>query len=456
MKPLPFTNIIKAYHIFTILYVISITVSILPHMIAKTSYASVLLMLLSIILFIRRGSCLTYYNFSSIYTMLIPLLLLSYSLSGMTLFFEAGREGATGFGIFFPFAIIILFPVVLSNYVKRYGYNSLVRIYIGYCLYIAVTGLTASILINSGIVDFSSWQVNIGELTNGQIVRDRTGLQLEFSMPYYFGLVMTGSYEYDLFRSGITFFRATGFGSEPQYGGLLISPAFFLINKPFVPNRYVQYIIKSILVLFIVAVFSLTSIAGLLVLLPLYWLRKRRYFMLALCCIGIFALILFYWEASLYYGHTDVITSKIMALHRLTSLTPSDPPILILLSWYASQFTEYFSILSGHELLKAINSMLNFFIIVPLLIFGIRLTLSKKDYWIVGLGLLFILIFSLKNGFVGLCGTVIQYPIFIFFFWLTGYAITHSSMNTTPNLGKWRSGRSSRIEETPTGNSLRS
>ena len=168
--------------------------------------------------------------------------------------------------------------VILSLWRKRQEMYA-IKVFIILCTIISLLGIIAWLIVNfnylfQGYID-PAHVIDLEEFTGGRMERgfgnttNVFGIGMNsYSFPYSLGLVLTGSYAYELF--GIPFFRASGIFHEPVTAAFMIIPALVLTyNSTYFP-KWQRRIFLTIQFCFLAASMSLSIIISLLSVFILY------------------------------------------------------------------------------------------------------------------------------------------------------------------------------------------
>lgn len=215
------------------LFTMSITTGlVLPIFLPNPSYIALQLLCFAVVVFVASGRRMYYANAHMVLSLLVVLFLC------LTFGIRMKSEDASITGNLQPLVLVLLFTAVFL-YAKPRELARLLRLYVIFCFVMALCGFTAWVLINWEFVDFRESLWSVYETTAGRIGRDKDagweGTNFGYSFPYGLGLVLTGSYQYDLFS--LIFFRASGWVHEPTSATAFIAPALIILTRErlFVP-----------------------------------------------------------------------------------------------------------------------------------------------------------------------------------------------------------------------------
>jgi hypothetical protein len=157
--------------------------------------------------------------------------------------------------------------IIVSLWRKRQEMYA-IKVFVILCSVISLAGIVAWLIVNvdfifKGYID-PTHVINLAEFTQERMVRSGNaqvknvfGVSLNaYSFPYSLGLILTGSYAYELF--GIPFFRASAIFHEPSSTAFMIIPALVLTFNSIYFSKWQRRALLSIQFCFLVISLSLS------------------------------------------------------------------------------------------------------------------------------------------------------------------------------------------------------
>lgn len=299
---------------------------ILPLLLPHPSYISFSLLVLALVVAGTFGRHMYYANTK----MAVILSALLFLLVAIDLFATAGVSASIIAKLQHPALLILLIAVLLSA--KTEELTKLIRFYIVFCFIMAACGLIAWVLVNWKIVDYQNSLWSLYDATSGRATRDE-GIY-GYSFPYGLGLVLTGSYQYDVMN--FLFYRASGWVHEPTTAAAFIAPALILLARERIFTLPVRRLFFVTLIAFWMACGSVGSLIAFLglVLFYLFFSRSKYVFWrpaLAFASMGF--LIWAYTEAQKIFAlnptSKSLLSSKLQGggdIYLLLNLLSPDTP----------------------------------------------------------------------------------------------------------------------------------
>ena len=163
--------------------------------------------------------------------------------------------------------------ILVLLFAKRKELADLLKVYIVFCVIMATCGLIAWVVINFEFVDLNDSIWSLTEATSGRSRRDED--QAGYSFPFGLGLVLTGSYRYDLF--GLVMFRGSGWAHEPTTASLFIAPAIIILAREEVFCKIPQRLCLLLLLIFWCTCAAVGSAIAFTVLIVLHAFCTKGY-----------------------------------------------------------------------------------------------------------------------------------------------------------------------------------
>ena len=169
--------------------------------------------------------------------------------------------------------------IIVSLWRKRQEMYA-IKVFIILCSVISLAGVVAWLIVNvnflfKGDID-PTHIIDLAEFTQERMTRgyndqakNAFGVSLNsYSFPYSLGLILTGSYAYELF--GISFFRASAIFHEPSSNAFLIIPALVLTFNSIYFSKWQRRALLSIQCCFLVVSLSISIVFGVISVFILY------------------------------------------------------------------------------------------------------------------------------------------------------------------------------------------
>jgi hypothetical protein len=152
----------------------------------------------------------------------------------------------------------------------------LLKGYVLFCILMSLCGATASLLINTSIINWQDHLYSLSENTNNRIVWDQD-VVYGYSFPYGLGLVLTSSFLYSFM--GIDFYRSSGWAHEPTAATFFIVPALILLVRENIFSWRIRITGIFSIVSFYLSCFAVGSIIALVSLIICWdFLKPKRRF----------------------------------------------------------------------------------------------------------------------------------------------------------------------------------
>ena len=405
----PPMKLTKYYASFVIVFAILLSTTIIPSLLPHPKYLLYFSLLGYFLIVQFRGGKL-YILQSQQFRCVASLWLLFYASEYLTFCLHGPDSISDIFGFFGISAVLLPLLIVLSTYEKLYGFQSLLRLYVGLCFVISVPGIIAWALITFDLVTPHAWFVNIGHLTDGKFpIR---GAHFH-SAPYYLSLVQY--YEsalFTLFNIPYQLYRLAGFSSESQYAALLVAPSLFLIY-PAIKKLVVRRIIFITVLTFLICTFSATLFSIMFLLSFLYLLRQRNIGLIFLWICASIILIFFYASHTVTSGDTtqDLLVSKYIG-----EMTSASNTYRFMAGIFNTDTLFYPGF--GQYTLRQYAGFfpyVSFYAVIFTVAFiALKLIFSNNEYWQIGFSALYLIIHCLK----GMGPFILTWPFFGFIIWL--------------------------------------
>ena len=184
------------------------------------------------------------------------------------------EELSTSFKSVLGYAMLTILCVSIISQWRQEQERFAMKLYVVMSSMIAFFGFVAWLIVNltwmyDGTID-SVHLINLEQFSGGKMTRisgdvehvSQFGIgENTYSFPYSLGLVLTGSYMYEL--AGIQFFRASGVFHEPVSTWFMTIPAMVLIISDSLFSKSVRRVLMTVQMLFLISAFSLSIILGL-------------------------------------------------------------------------------------------------------------------------------------------------------------------------------------------------
>lgn len=288
----------------------------------------------------------------------------------------------------------LLAIVLLSANQKQLA--SLLRSYVVFCIVMATAGTIASILVNTGIVDWKEFLFSLNDWSDGRISRD-ADVAYGYSFPYGLGLVLTSSYLYNFM--GVEFFRSTGWAHEPTSATFFVLPALIILMREQIFSKMVRIFGALSIMFFWLACFAVGSIIAAAGLVFVVLMLRRNHFLvkILLCIILFFCGIYGYMEMSAWESQNAVSNSVQIFESKFASSSESLRAVFFI--FHAEPAFQFF--IASYLVLVMIFSLS-----------ALRHSDTAKTF-----GLIFI--YLLFHSAKGTWGHLTQFPFtFVFFFFL--------------------------------------
>ncbi len=198
--------------------------------------------------------------------------------------FVIGREVRSIIGYWLVTGISVIIVLLWGKRQEIYA----IKVFIIFCTIISLLGIIAWLIVNftfffQGYVD-QAQIIDLSEFTGGRMGRgyghktNVFGVDMDaYSFPYSLGLVLTGSYAYELL--GIPFFRASGIFHEPSTAGFMTISAFILTCNSTYFGKWQRRTFLTLQLFFILFSMSLSVVISLISVFILYnildWYKKN-------------------------------------------------------------------------------------------------------------------------------------------------------------------------------------
>ncbi len=398
------------------LFTMSITTGlVLPLLLPHPSYIAFALLAIAFVMSGIDGKNMHQVNARMMLTLLVLFILFSI-ISFMT---KSGNESFVA-TLQTPILFILLTAVLLTA--KQEDLTRLLRYYIIFCIVMAFCGIVAWVLINWNFVDYRDSLWSLYDATAGRANRDEG--TYGYSFPYGLGLVLTGSYRYDIFS--YLFFRGSGWAHEPTSAAAFIAPALIILAREPLFGLRIRQVFFIILAAFWATCAAFGSALSFLGLSCFYFFFKkgrhaalRRIIMIVL--IGI--LFNIYIEAQKIFSKTTVTmeTPHLSLLESKLTLQAKDSDISRLLNLLTPDTLREFIILSVLLLVAGIT-----------LWFAVR-TIRQNNTTTASFALILVYFFlhSLKGSWDQLFTSFFVVGFFFLFLrtYLSHWDITHTYSN---------------------------
>ncbi len=291
--------------------------------------------------------------------------------------------------------------------------------------YIVITGILASVLVSSGMVEPSAWHLPPEITPAGKNV----------SMPFYLSQI-TLEYDEAFQLFGFRLIRVAGLSKEPSHAALLIAPALFLLGVLAMKRRWRKRAVIGAVVLFLLLTASVASWIVLFLLLPLVaWRYRSRALAVLFVCLVIVASFLLLKPVREYFDveqfETNIVSHKLFYIGNRGALTgryadylSSDKLIGVGLFGTVDLGPTHPLAVRG---LLSIGAEHLLYALLGLIALG--LILSSKERACFGFALLYYILHMQKDP-----PHMLEFPIFTFFIVLAGIALLRSPSSHATSL----------------------
>jgi uncharacterized membrane protein len=256
------------------------------------------------------------------------------------------------------FAYIIflgLFTIFLFTFTQEGKDKRLLKTYAYVLFTMALLGIWSFVLINIINIPRYNWDFSLTKMTNGRITKDLFENHL-LTFPYLTGTVLSGNNPFTFL--GLKFHRICSYATEPLWGFLFISPAYFLLRyKGLIYNSFMSRVVSSSLVaLYLLFTFSVTGLISFIITLILtFYLTKEKPNLRNLCLSLITLALLIISLFTLNEMNLPQLQSfSILKKFRLTS-----EPVQLMINFYIAPYINLFKIIRSSANLTTFE-LLNF------------------------------------------------------------------------------------------------
>jgi hypothetical protein len=338
--------------ITAVLFTMSISTGlILPLLIPNPSYIALYLLVLSLTVINMTGRRISSIG-NPMQISLIAIFVL-FSLMSFTL-----KQGEVSIFSMVQGLILNCLIILVLLFAKRKELANLLKVYIIFCVIMAACGIIAWVVINFDFVDLNDSIWSLTEATSGRARRDED--QAGYSFPFGLGLVLTGSYQYDVFS--LIMYRGSGWVHEPTTATLFVAPAIIILAREEVFCKFTQRLCFLLLLVFwgtCAAVGSVIAFIGLIVLHAVC--TKGNVIKIAISLlVGIFLYLFFLFDLFQLFqsssSEISLINSKLndegflVVLNSLVSPSSFSQWVVILV-----MFAIFF--ITGYYFFRSINSV---------------------------------------------------------------------------------------------------
>lgn len=306
--------------------------------------------------------------------------------------------------------MVCLFPALAAMFLVggggtdvKQGLRFLLRPYVYFCLFIAITGLIIWLLVYFQIVNPANWPP---KWLSAKLARKSfadAGGKL-YSMPLYIGLLMRN----DL----LAIPRLSGLSFEPHVAALFVTPALFAIQFVFhKSNIMVKSVLCTLLVVFLLLVFAVSNIVILFIMMTLIFIKSLLFRKIknSLMLLVSFVLLLSFGGLAMQSRHALFIEKKYHSRSAYDAIDfyeeLADASSLLgdgILSDQESESYKKGSIGFVNAILFSLQ-----FIIISLV--GLMLFFSERETASLGLSLLYLTFHSLKDP-----SHILSWPFYIY------------------------------------------
>ncbi|TES88646.1 MAG: hypothetical protein E3J94_07625 [Desulfobacteraceae bacterium] len=298
------------------------------------------------------------------------------------------------------------------------GFRFILKPYVYFCLFIALAGTLAWLLIHFGLISMGSWDPRDVAPIGNLYRKSGYGLRQTYSFPLFLGVIINQKIPY------LNIYRASGLSFEPHIAALFVTPSLFMLRYTLVNwSRKKVLIANGFTICFLFLSMSTTNHFAMMFIGLLLLLRMKNAVYKFPFCI-LLAVMLFYYGGSLM-NNTNYFLMLQDKITNSKSLASFNATVYALEDLKSTQSFMDLGIIQdkvGVAVLGPIRAGLLSLVAVTIqwvipMFGGLTLFFSRKRTAMFGLCVIYVLLHSLKD-----LSHTLQYPFYFFILFITAMA----------------------------------